>query len=130
MNERTFERSLWKRLHCLHDIDAQNGEGWDNRTTSDSASTHFSFSIAGESFFVIGLHPNVSRPSRRFSRPTLVFNSIEQFSRLREYERYGVMQKVIRKRDAALAGSIDPLLDDYGRFSEARQYSGRKVKDD
>jgi len=129
MNERTFERYLWKRLQCLHDIDAQNGEGWDNRTTSDPASPHFSFSIAGESFFVIGLHPNASRPARRFSHPTLVFNSTEQFSRLREDGRSGVMQKVIRIRDAALAGSINPMLDDYGRSSEARQYSGRKVQD-
>jgi len=42
----------------------------------------------------------------------------------------GTYQKVrdrIRDRDVALQGSINPMLEDFGNNSEAKQYSGRKV---
>ena len=40
------------------------------------------------------------------------------------------MQKIIRARDRDNAGSINPMLSDFGTRSEARQYSGRAVGDD
>jgi uncharacterized protein len=74
------------------------------------------------------LHPNASRPARRFSRPALVFNLHDQFERLREEGRYDRMRERIVERDLALAGSINPMLARHGEVSEARQYSGRKVE--
>ena len=41
------------------------------------------FSLSGTAFFVVGLHPNASRPARQFSSPVLVFNLHAQFERLR-----------------------------------------------
>ena len=79
---------------------------------------------------MIGLHPNASRPARRFRYPTLVFNSHEQFERLRQDGRFEKMKQIIRARDEALAGSVNPMLADFGSGSEAAQYSGREVGPD
>jgi FPC/CPF motif-containing protein YcgG len=40
------------------------------------------------------------------------------------------MRDTIRRRDAELQGSLNPMVADHGRSSEARQYSGRSVPDD
>ena len=90
-------------------------------------SPDFSLSFAGEAFFVVGLHPQASRPARRFRAPVLVFNMHEQFERLRAEGRYERMRSTILVRDERLAGSINPMLQRHGESSEARQYSGRSV---
>ena len=78
---------------------------------------------------MVGLHPNASRPARRFPRPTLVFNLHDQFERLRAEGRYEKMRDKIIERDVALAGEPNPMLARHGEASEARQYSGRAVDD-
>lgn len=130
LDEETFEKALWNRLQSLHNLDVAAGNDWTSNTSDDPASPHFSLCLAHESYFVIGLHPNASRPARRFCRPALVFNSHEQFERLRADGRYQKMQKVIRQRDMAIAGSVNPMLADFGLDGEAAQYSGRLVGDD
>ena len=40
-----------------------------------------------------------------------------------------MMKNMIRARDMAFQGSINPVLEDFGVNSEARQYSGRAVED-
>ena len=50
-----------------------------------------------------------------------------QFETLRASGKYAGMQKVIRNRDVALQGSINPVLAQFGASSEARQYSGMAV---
>ena len=40
------------------------------------------------------------------------------------------MKAVVRARDSALQGSVNPMLDDFGTHSAARQYSGRAVEAD
>ena len=100
-----------------------------NEFSGDPDDPHFSLSFGGEAFFVVGLHPNASRPARRFDRPVLVFNLHDQFERLREEGRYERMREAILERDAALAGSINPMLAKHGEVSEARQYSGRIIPD-
>ena len=127
LTEMQFERALWDRLQGLHYIDTQMGQAWSDETLPDPETNKFSLSIAGESFFVIGMHPGASRPARRFEHATLIFNSNAQFEALREDGRYYQMQKIIRERDIALAGSINPMLRDFGQGSEASQYSGRHV---
>jgi len=84
-------------------------------------------SIAGHSYFIVGLHPNASRTARRFGRPAIVFNSQAQFSGLRADGRYSAMQSIIRARDTALEGSINPMLGEHGQALQAPQYSGRRV---
>jgi len=84
-------------------------------------------SFGGEAFFLVGLHPNASRPARRFERPAVIFNLYEQFERLRAAGKYEAMREKILVRDEALAGSRNPMLARHGEISEARQYSGRAV---
>ena len=127
-NETEFERLLWKQLRLLHEHDAKRFD-WNNRVASDPADPHFSFSFGGRALYVIGMHANSSRAARRFPWPMLVFNPHEQFERLRSDGKWKRMQESIRQRDLELQGSINPMLSDFGKQSEARQYSGRAVEE-
>lgn len=126
--EETFETLLWQQLQELHERDREHCS-WDPSVSSDPADPQFSFSIAGCAFFVVGLHPAASRFARRFAWPTLVFNRHDQFDRLRAEGRFAPLQAAIRVRDAALQGYPNPMIQDFGRCSEVRQYSGRHVGD-
>jgi FPC/CPF motif-containing protein YcgG len=127
--EIAFERRLWKQLQQVHEADPE-GVRWADGVSPDPDDPHFSFSVGGRAFFIVGLHPLSSRLARRFRWPTLVFNPHEQFSRLREQGRFEGFRAAIRTRDIALQGSENPNLADYGERSEARQYSGRPAEDD
>ena len=129
-NEIEFEAMLWNRLRLIHKLDTFMGTPWDDTTDGDPHSPKFSMSIGGTSFFIIGLHPNASRPARRFKYPTFIFNSTAQFEKLRRDGRFDKMRDIIRARDKELAGNINPMLNDFGEKSEARQYSGRVLPDD
>lgn len=128
--EAAFEQHLWARAQSLSDKDAWVGYRPDPSVSADPDDPHFSLSFAGEAFFVVGLHPNASRPARRFEAPAMVFNLHNQFEVLREQQRYEKLRSSILQRDLALAGSINPMLARHGETSEARQYSGRAVGDD
>ncbi len=130
MNELDFESSMWSQLWRIHNIDVLAGNLSADDVSSDTDSPLFSLSIAGHPFFLIGLHPQASRYARRFSHPTMVFNSHRQFERLKEDGRFEKMQAGTRSRDIELQGSINPNLADYGEASEAMQYSGREVEVD
>ena len=130
LSETEFENLLWARIQSLADKDAWLGQDYDTRVSADPNDPHFSLSFGGEAFFVIGLHPNASRPARRFAYPMLVFNLHDQFERLREHGTYEKMRATILARDEKLAGDINPMLSKYGESSEARQYSGRQVGED
>ncbi|WP_414712203.1 guanitoxin biosynthesis heme-dependent pre-guanitoxin N-hydroxylase GntA [Sphingomonas sp.] len=127
LDEAAFEQALWARLQSLSDKDEWRGQAPDPRVSSDPADPHFSLSFGGEAFFVVGLHPNASRPARRFRAPAMVFNLHDQFEALREQNRYEKLRESILSRDVALAGTINPMLSRHGEQSEARQYSGRAV---
>ncbi len=126
LSEQDFEQALWRRLQALHEIDHRRF-GWDPVVSSDPHSAHFSMSIGGRAFYVIGLHPASSRPARRFRQPLLLFNLHSQFERLRVDGRYEKLCRVIAQRDIAYAGAANPMLAVHGKSSEARQYSGRQV---
>ncbi len=130
LTETGFEDALWSRVQSLSDKDAWLGHAPDGRVSTDPDDPHFSLSFGGEAFFVVGLHPNASRPARRFERPVLVFNLHDQFEELRRSGRYETLRSAILTRDEALAGSINPMLARHGSVSEARQYSGRAVAED
>lgn len=117
-DERTFERLLWRTLQQLHDADAPRHE-WDPSVSGDIDDPHFAFSFAGTAFFIIGLHAASSRVTRRLAWPTLVFNPHRQFEILRAEGRYARLRDLIRTAERTLQGGINPMVDDFGRRSEA-----------
>jgi FPC/CPF motif-containing protein YcgG len=129
LSEERFEQLMWERLQSLADKDEWRGQPYDRGVSGDPDDPHFALSFGGSAFFVVGLHPNASRPGRRVPRPALVFNLHAQFERLRADNRYERMRAVIVARDVALAGSVNPMLARFGESSGARQYSGRAVGD-
>ena len=130
LSEEAFELAMWQRIQSLETIDAKAGHTYDRRVSPDVEDSNFSLSFAGEAFFVVGLHPNASRPARRFEMPALVFNAHDQFETLRAEGRYDTLRESIIQRDTALAGSPNPMLARFGETSEASQYSGRLVPQD
>jgi FPC/CPF motif-containing protein YcgG len=126
-SESDFERLLWTTLQQLSDLDR---EPWAQERGADPGDARFSFSFGGVAFFVVGMHAGSSRLARRFAWPSLVFNPHDQFDRLRREGKYARFRDMIRARDVALQGSVNPMLGDFGDESEARQYSGRSVSPD
>jgi FPC/CPF motif-containing protein YcgG len=124
-DEELFDRLFWDRLQAFADIDAMN-YAYDYRVAADPSSPDFSYSLKGEAFYIVGMHPSSSRKSRRFAYPAMVFNPHHQFEQLRENNQYRKMQQVVRKRDINYSGSVNPMLADFGSSSEALQYSGRQ----
>lgn len=125
ISEEVFDQLLWQRLQALSDLDALEYP-YDNRVDSNPSSPNFSFSLKQEAFFIIGLSPVSSRDARRFKYPAIVFNPHAQFEELRSLKRYDKMKNIVRKRDVALSGSINPMLQDFGDDSEVYQYSGMR----
>jgi len=121
--ERAFEEALWRQLQGMHDEDVA---AWDPIASPNPDDPRFGFSIGGRAFFVIGLHPAASRTARHFDRPALVFNGHVQVRALRESGKFQRVQQIVRRRELALQGSVNPALADFGDDSEARQYSGRR----
>jgi len=127
VSELEFETLLFDRLGDLNAESECLDFGWHESVSPDPENPHFSMSIAGHPFFVVGMHSNSSRNARRTPFPVLVFNSNLQFDQLKSDGRYEKLKAEIRKREIKFNGSINPMLDDHGRSSEARQYSGRKL---
>ncbi len=130
LSEVEFERHMWTRIQSLTDKDEWLGQPADPRVSDDPDDPHFSLSFGGEAFFVVGLHPQASRPARRFEQPAMVFNLHDQFEQLRASGLYEKLRHTIIERDVALAGTPNPMLARHGQSSEARQYSGRIVEQD
>lgn len=127
LTEEQFEAALWRRIQSLETLDARAGHAYDPRVSADIEDSNFSLSFAGEAFFVVGLHPNASRPARQFDMPVMVFNAHDQFETLRSSGKYETLRESIIERDIALAGVPNPMLARFGETSEASQYSGRHV---
>lgn len=123
-SEKEFETALWSELQAVHQLDSHS---WDDTVSSDPKDPDFSFSIAGTAFYIVGLHPKSSRMSRQSPCPAIVFNRHSQFEKLREMGTYKTIRDKIRTRDRALQGTVNPMMIDFGKESETRQYSGRKV---
>lgn len=121
-----FEKSLWQRLQKLHERDARHC-AWDPAVSGDPASDHFSMSLGGHAFYVVGIHPGSERRARRCPMTAMVFNLHRQFEQLREEGRYNRFRDEIIERDVAFDGKANPMLAAHGASSEARQYSGRVV---
>jgi uncharacterized protein len=127
-DDETFDFLLWEKLKALAILDTVKFTH-DNRVDSNPESPTYSYSLKSEAFFVVGLHPGSGRKSRRFKYPTLIFNPHAEFEKLRTLNRYEKLKKLVRKRDIAFSGSINPMLDDFGNSSEVIQYSGKRHGD-
>ena len=125
--EAEFETAMWQQLQHIHELDETP---WDPDVDKDPQSREFSFSVLGKAFYMVGLHPNSSRIARQSPYPAIVFNLHWQFEQLRQMGVYQNVKGRIRERDEALQGHINPMLKDFGKASEARQYSGRAVGKD
>lgn len=123
-SEEEFEKLLWQQLQYLHEED---DFPWDEAVKPDPEDPDFSFSLGGKAFYMVGVHPNSSRKARQAPYPAIAFNLHWQFEKLREMNTYQTVRDKIRERDIELQGDINPMLEDFGERSEARQYSGRKV---
>lgn len=128
LTEAMFDELLWMRLQALANLDAKK-YAYDKRVKADPSSPDFSFSIKEEAFFIIGLHPASSREARKFQYPMLAFNPHTQFEKLKETNKYQVIQHIARKKDRIFSGSVNPMLDDFGNSSEALQYSGQQYNE-
>jgi len=126
-NEQEFESALWQRRQSWSDKDHGFGHQFAPGVSGNPDDPRFSFSFGAQAYFVVVLHPDASRPARRFSRPAMVFNLHDQVVRLREEGRYERMRETILAPDKAFAGSTNPMIARHGEVSEARQYSGRRV---
>ena len=125
-SERSFEHDLWRQLQLLHECDARY-HPWDAAVQSDPNHPNFAYSFGALAFFVVGMHPQCGRWSRRLPFTALAFNPRFQFDRLRADGNFGRMQRVIRAADTDLQGTVNPMLDESTPISEARQYAGRAV---
>jgi FPC/CPF motif-containing protein YcgG len=127
-SELSFENMLWQQLGAMHLADVRHFE-WDRQVSSDPADSRFSFSLGGRAYFIVGMHPLASRLARQMPYPMLVFNLHQQFDRLRERGKFDAMKTMIRARDMAFQGSINPMLSTFGETSEVMQYSGRQLQE-
>lgn len=123
-DEAEFESFVWKTLAEMHDYDREAGYTWSDECSPDPVSPQFGFSLVNEPFFVVGLHPQSSRQSRRSPVPALVFNAHRQFRHLKTLGMFEKMQKEIRRREISIQGDLNPNLSNFGDDSEARQYAG------
>ncbi|MEV5542202.1 guanitoxin biosynthesis heme-dependent pre-guanitoxin N-hydroxylase GntA [Saccharopolyspora shandongensis] len=124
--ERRFEQLLWSQLQKLHDVDSRDS-GWAHGYAVSPELRDFAFCVGGDPFFIVGMHDEASRISRRFRFPTLVFNSHEQF---RELDKTGAFRRIreeTRSREIRLQGFINPNLIKYAS-EEARHYAGRMTE--
>ncbi len=125
--EKQFEKALWNFLQKLHN---QDNKAWDPNVSQNPNDPNFSFSIKGKAFYIVGMHPKSSRMARQAPYCTVVFNLHWQFERLRAMGTYQAVKTRIRRRDKKLQGHINPVLLDFGKDSETKQYSGRAVEPD
>lgn len=119
-----FEEFFWEFLKLLDCADKANFSS-DSRVSSDPSAADFSFSIKSEAFFMLVLHPQSPRMARQFEVPTLVFNAHQQFEDLRTKGLFHKVRDLIRKRDTALQGFVNPMVQDFGTQSEVFQYTGK-----
>ncbi|HIH8966074.1 TPA: guanitoxin biosynthesis heme-dependent pre-guanitoxin N-hydroxylase GntA, partial [Serratia marcescens] len=127
-SEAEFEDFVWTTLTRLHELDIQAGYEWSKESSADPYSPDFGFSLVGEPFFIVGLHPYSSRISRQAPFPALVFNAHRQFRHLKVDGAFQKMQKEIRRREMKIQGTLNPNLSDFGEQSEARQYAGNATQ--
>ena len=119
-----FEKNFWDFLQALIRED-EVLYSHDESVSDNPLDSKYSFSISGQSFFIILLHPNSPRLSRRSKKPCIVFNPHHQFENLKRSGKFSKIRDTIRRLDKKLQGFVNPMMADHGESSEIVQYSGR-----
>ncbi len=125
LSDEEFEEKLWHELSGLAS-QSEFSQTWDPHFSSNPEDKNFCFSLGGQAFFVVGLHSQSNRFSRRFQYPTLVFNLYEQFRQLEKSQQFDSMVVQNRKRDQKFQGFANPMVTRNGNDWEAIQFSGRQ----
>lgn len=123
--EQTFEENMWKELSAMWDHPSVAGS-WDPNFSESPEDQNFCFSLDGSAFFVVGLHSQSSRLSRRLPFNALIFNLYSQFTALMEKGTYEEMVRINRQRDEKFQGSVNPMAEKYNDIWEAIQFSGKE----
>lgn len=123
--EEEFEAALWRELSLLTSVEDRETD-WAPNVNSNPGDEAFRFSLGGAEFFVVGLHSNSSRHSRRFSQPVIIFNVWDQFAQLMKLGQYEAMVASNRQRDIKFQGDVNPMVEAHGDHWESIQFSGKK----
>ncbi len=126
-NFQEFESFFWDLLSKLRTMEIDQGD-YDNSVSLNPDDKDFGFSVGGSAYFLILLHPENPRQSRRSSKPAIVFNLHRQFTHLRKMGIFDKMKRIIRGRDKKLQGSENPMMKDFGNSPEWLQYTGREMQ--
>ncbi|HEY0094355.1 MAG TPA: guanitoxin biosynthesis heme-dependent pre-guanitoxin N-hydroxylase GntA [Archangium sp.] len=124
LSEEEFETRMWRELSYLSSQEVP-GTPWDPLFSEDPADPRFCFSLGGDAFFIVGVHPASSRLARRFPYPGIIFNLYDQFEELDRRGQYTAIVKKNRERDVKFQGSINPMIEKYADRWESIQFSGR-----
>jgi FPC/CPF motif-containing protein YcgG len=126
-DELDWENAFWRLVQELHHHDAALFD-WAADTSSDPESRQFQLSLCGHPFFLIGMHPQSSRISRRAPWPAVAFNSHRNFALLKAEGTFPGLQRRIQSKEILIQGSLNPNLAGFGDAAQSRQYSGRAVE--
>lgn len=121
-----FEDFFWNLLTSLRQTELKYAS-YDRSVSANPEDSNFGFSVDGSAYFLIMLHPNSPRMSRRSSKPAIVFNLHLQFEKLRSQGLFKKFVKIIRRRDLKLQGSQNPMTKNFGQSPEWLQFTGREV---
>jgi hypothetical protein len=124
LSEEEFETRMWRELSYLTSYEDPQTK-WDPLFSSDPADPRFCFSLGGDAFFIVGVHPESSRLARRFPYPGIIFNLYDQFEELDRRGQYTAIVKKNRERDVKFQGSVNPMVEKYADRWESIQFSGR-----
>ncbi|KAJ7051556.1 YqcI/YcgG family-domain-containing protein [Mycena amicta] len=106
-DERDYEMALMQQLQTLLYIDTA---AWPSDLPRDAQHKEFSFAFGGRGYFTVGLHPDSSRPGRRFEHAAIAFNANQQFARMRQVDEFEIVRRIVRKRDEKQHGSTNPAV--------------------
>ena len=123
-SEEEFEARMWRELSYVSSREVP-GTPWDPLFSADPADPRFCFSLGGDAFFIVGVHPTSSRLARRFAYPGIIFNLYDQFEELDRRGQYTAIVKKNRERDVKFQGSVNPMIEKYADRWESIQFSGR-----
>lgn len=130
-SEDEFEQKLWLELSAVHAFEvkkcAEDGVElkWDPKFSLDPHDKNFCFSVGGDAYFLVGMHPHSSRKARQFPYPILIFNLYAQFEELFQKNTFEPMVKTNRLREMKFQGNINPMVEKHGQEWESIQFSGK-----
>ena len=125
-DERHFEELLWQ--HCARCMPPTNNPG--HRTCRMTRMIRTSRSARqAPPTSSSGCTPRLPGDARRAAVPTLVFNLHAQFEELRASGAFPRMRDLIRARDEALQGQVNPMVSDHGQHPRpASTPAGRSAR--